>query len=85
MRWIMRNERPQVVAQGIRLGRFTVKSHSVIVCCVLRRLRILNRLHGMDATRGGNRAFRATGVGGSDPLPAELRQFRHCFQAALNA
>lgn len=47
------NERPQVVAQGIRLGRFTVKQHSVIVCCVLRRLHILNRLqlHGCNARR----------------------------------
>ncbi len=39
----------------------------------------------MDATRGGNRAFRATGVAASDPLPAELRQFRHCFQAGSMA
>lgn len=47
------NERPQVVAQGIRLGVSRLNSHSVIVCYVLRRLRILNRLplHGCNARR----------------------------------
>lgn len=38
----------------------------------------------MDATRGGNRVFGPLALAASDPLPAELRQFRHCFQAALN-
>ncbi|XNM48538.1 hypothetical protein ACLK17_02930 [Escherichia coli] len=72
------------MAQGIRLGVSRLNSHSVIVCCVLRRLRILNRLqlHGCNARR--NRAFGPLALAASDPLTAELRQFRHCFQAALN-
>ncbi len=74
------NERPQVVVQGIRLGVSRLNSHSVIVCCVLRRLRISTACRCMDATRGGNRAFRAMALAAGDPLPAELRQFRHCFR-----
>ncbi len=34
----------------------------------------------MDATRGGNRAFGPLALAASDPLPAELRQFRHVFR-----
>lgn len=47
------NERPQVVAQGFVSGVSRLNSHSVIVCYVLRRLRILNRLplHGCNARR----------------------------------
>ncbi len=70
--------------KGFASGVSRLNSHSVIVCYVLRRLRILSACRCMDATRGGNRAFRATGIGGKRQLPAELRQFRHCFQAALN-
>lgn len=38
----------------------------------------------MDATRGETGLFGPLALAASDPLPAELRQFRHCFQAALN-
>ncbi len=80
------NERPQVVAQGIRLsGVSRLHSHSVIVCCVLRRLRILNRLQLAWMQRAEETGlFGPLAMAASDPLPAELRQFRHCFQAALN-
>lgn len=37
-----------------------------------------------DATRGETRLFGPLALAAGDPLPAELRQFRHCFQAALN-
>ena len=47
------NERPQVGFKGFASGVSRLNSHSVIVCCVLRRLRILNRLqrHGCNARR----------------------------------
>lgn len=66
-------------------GVSRLNSHSVIVCYVLRRLRILNRLplHGCNARRRLG-LFGPLALAASDPLPAELRQFRHCFQAALN-
>ncbi|WP_213257806.1 hypothetical protein, partial [Bradyrhizobium sp. sBnM-33] len=39
--------------KGFASGVSRLNSHSVIVCCVLRRLRILNRLqlHGCNARR----------------------------------
>lgn len=71
--------------KGFASGVSRLNSHSVIVCCVLRRLRILNRLqlHGCNARRKPG-FFGPLAMAASDPLPAELRQFRHCFQAALN-
>ena len=79
------NERPQVVAQGIRLGRFTVKQPQRY--CLLR---ITPPSHPQPLAAAWMQRAEETGLFGplalaaSDPLPAELRQFRHCFQAALN-
>lgn len=79
------NERPQVVAQGIRLGRFTVKQPQRY--CLLR---ITPPAHPQPLAAAWMQRAEETGLFGplalaaSDPLPAELRQFRHCFQAALN-
>ena len=79
------NERPQVVAQGIRLGRFTVKQPQRY--CLLR---ITPPAHPQPLAVAWMQRAEETGLFGplvlaaSDPLPAELRQFRHCFQAALN-
>ncbi|EEQ6032353.1 carbamate kinase [Escherichia coli] len=79
------NERPQVVAQGIRLGRFTVKQPQRY--CLLR---ITPPAHPQPLAAAWMQRAEETGLFGplalaaSDPLTAELRQFRHCFQAALN-
>ncbi|SPX11485.1 putative carboxylase [Escherichia coli] len=79
------NERPQVVAQGIRLRRFTVKQPQRY--CLLR---ITPPAHPQPLAAAWMQRAEETGLFGplalaaSDPLPAELRQFRHCFQAALN-
>lgn len=79
------NERPQVVAQGIRLGRFTVKQPQRY--CLLR---ITPPAHPQPLAAAWMQRAEETGLFGplalaaGDPLPAELRQFRHCFQAALN-
>ena len=76
------NERPQVVAQGIRLGRFTVKQPQRY--CLLR---ITPPAHPQPLAAAWMQRAEETGLFGplalaaSDPLPAELRQFRHCFQA----
>lgn len=58
------NERPQVVAQGIRLGRFTVKQPQRYYLLRITPCASSSACRCMDATRGGNRAFRATGIGG---------------------
>ncbi|MGU0016829.1 hypothetical protein ACVXG9_23715 [Escherichia coli] len=84
MRSLCGNERPQVVAQGIRLGISRLNSHSVIVCAYYAAFTSSTACSCMDATRGGNRLFGPLAMAASDPLTAELRQFRHCFQAALN-
>ncbi|GHL45228.1 hypothetical protein ECZU29_00780 [Escherichia coli] len=79
------NEQPQVVAQGIRLGRFTVKQPQRY--CLLR---ITPPAHPQPLAAAWMQRAEETGLFGplalaaGDPLPAELRQFRHCFQAALN-
>ncbi len=79
------NERPQVVVQGIRLGRFTVKQPQRY--CLLR---ITPPAHPQPLAVAWMQRAEETGLFGplalaaGDPLPAELRQFRHCFQAALN-
>ena len=80
------NERPQVVAISDSSRAFTVKQPQRY--CLLR---ITPPAHPQPlAVARMQRAretghFSATGtLAASDPLPAELRQFRHCFQAALN-
>lgn len=71
--------------KGIRLGRFTVKQPQRY--CLLR---ITPPAHPQPLAVAWMQRAEETGLFGplalaaSDPLPAELRQFRHCFQAALN-
>ncbi len=70
------NERPQVVAQGIRLGRFTVKQPQRY--CLLR---ITPPAHPQPLAAAWMQRAEETGLFGplalaaGDPLPAELRQF----------
>ncbi len=62
-----------------------LNSHSVIVCCVLRRLAHPQPLAAAWMQRAEETGlFGPLALAAGDPLPAELRQFRHCFQAALN-
>lgn len=58
------NEQPQVVAQGIRLGRFTVKQPQRYVAAYYAACASSTACSCMDATCGGNRAFWTTGDGG---------------------
>ncbi len=70
--------------KGFASGISRLNSHSVLFAG-MSRLRILNhlQLHGCNARR--KPGFPAAGAARqSNPLPAELRQFRHCFQAALD-
>ena len=73
------------MAQGIRLGRFTVKQPALLFATYYAACASSTALplHGCNA-REETGLFGPLALATSDPLPAELRQFRHCFQAALN-
>ncbi len=72
--------------KGIRLGRFTVRTATALLFATYyAACASSTACRCMECNARETGLFGPLALAASDPLPAELRQFRRtCFQAALN-